>query len=579
MAKAVFEQQPQGDDHFAIVPARRAGNRDIHTPVYEDLPGGRRKVKEWNVESKKGTTIPLSGPDRRVFEEDYSDTEAPRVEAAQRRFQAGLNDRLSQEIDKLGAKVDSGTAKKDEIAQHAKYQSYWRSNQFKPLEESREETATRILKSGADLAQKVRLPGEGRMPGAGWYFDQNADLSAGLVTKSPEAKDALITSSGSMSPLNAPDQEARAARELHRAHATGATVTVSKGAHKWLKGKVDPEHHDAITPNMPTPVNDLHHSVVSSLARRTRRDKFPGVDKTSEVDFSEVARGGTNVEKGVRGARGESSDVLTPPTSAPKVSNYTMNIRVHDAPESVQTDYRDRVNSTADLTSDSPKWDAPRPGISEDRTLHLDDGTVGHLMKHLGEGTDLFDPEDRAVRQVKMNAGRTVPVDALHPRLVEALAHPTNTNGRARHLALTSHNMPTTQDSWVNAAILGQDSGQPGYKDSGSENLGYWKSAARVGLNSITDVPNTAVNRAKEGRANTREITTDAHQHAAQDKTIRMGARVASEMLGRSIPSVGVQEAHAWTEPRRNAGGDDAYNAARAAQESARSQQFKGVIG
>lgn len=577
MAKATFEPQPEGEDVFTVKASRRAGKRTIKTPVYkEELPGIRR-IQKWKTTEQKGTTIPLSGPDRRVFDEDYSDTEAPRVEQAQRHFQENLNTRLASETSRLSGKTD-----KDSVVTREKYESY--DGEWTPRSETREQTAERILKGGADLSRRYRLPGEQRMPGAGWYFNQNRTLHAGLTSDSREEKNRLITSSGSMSPLNSPETESEAAIELNRAHRTGARVHVSEGANAWLSAQFsgtpdkpqDPEPYLRTIGESPRPitdgpvdVNDLHPDTVSMLSRRERRDAYPEVDQHSEVDFDKVAKGGANVDKGVRGTRGVSSDELSPPTTAPKVNNYTMNIRVHEGSPALESNYRTRVNNTARLTSNSPVWDGPAQGVQEDRTLTLSPGLVRHLQNQLGHGTDSYEPEDRAVRELALNAGRKVHVDNLHPRLVEALAHPDNKHARSRNLALTSSQMPTTQDSWVNAAMVGQNPEGLGYKDSGSENLGYWKKQENVG-GPITDVPNTSLRRAKEGRANIREIDIAAHQHAAQDKTIRIAAGIASNRTGRVVPSVGIQESHAWTLPRRAANADADYNARKG-------QQFKDV--
>lgn len=582
MAKARFEQQ-QGGDAFTITAMRRAGERTIYKPRYEDLPGHPGAPRpQWAAEHAKGTTIPLSGPDRRLFEEDYSETEAARSTEAQGRFQGGLNDRLDSEIVRLGAAKG-----KDAADTKSKYEGL--VGKFTPLDESREDTGDRLVRQGADLARKYRLADEGSMPGAGWYFDQNRKLRTGATSTDHDEKHSLITSSGSMSPLNSPEMESESAIEINRAHREHATVHVTKGAAGWLskqfsgtkKNPEDPTPYlhtigsvgkpsRPITDG-PVDINDLHHDAVSMLARDVRRKKFKAVDTKSTVDFFKVAKGGTNVAKGVRGARGEGADTLSPPTSAPKVNNYTMNTRVHEAPADVEVDYRSRVDRSAALTSDSPLWGGPPRGVQEDRSLTLTPDIVDHLHRQLGAGTPQYDADDRAVRELKINAGRKVIVDKLHPRLVEALAHPGNANDNARHLALTSSNMPNTQDSWMNAAMMGQDSEAPGYKDSGSENLGYWKSMRRVGMRRITDVPNTEVNRRKEERGNTRAITVDAHQHAAQDKTVRVGSSRASERLGFVLPSVGVQESHAWTMPRRAADGDDPY---RAAVRDGRGQQW-----
>lgn len=580
MAKANFDPVPEspGQDVFNIVPSRRAGERQVHTPKYEALPGGGRKVKSWKTETIKGTQIPLSGPDRRVFSEDLSETELPRLEEAHKQFQSNMTGRAETQINKLEAKGTEDSLKQAGLYRQMQSALSNRSESFK-------ETGDRILKSGGDWAGATRMRGESAMPGAGWYFRQNSHLRRGATGSSRAETNALITASGSMSPLNAPETESESAIEINRAHKEKSTVTITPDVAKWVRerdgikpGDLPNEHVGA-----PVAINDLHHNVVSQLARKERREAFP--DMQSGADFDKIAKGGTNVDKGVQGARGVPSDVLSPPTTAPKVNNYTMNTLVHEAPKSVVRDYTARMDATGGITSTSPGL--PRNGAPADkaqRTVHLDTALVSHLSKQLGKGTSSYNEDDQAVRALKMNAGRTVHVDDLHPRLVEAMAHPTNKDKGSRALALTSSNMPTTQDSWVNGAVMGQpqatvvprgyleakakgESVAPPtnttsvYKAAGSEQLGYWSSnqihdeTASKGKRGILDVSNT-----DKARPDGREIGKAALQHAAQDHIIRSAARRAGTATGATVPSVGVQEAQGWTVPRRVAGGDTPFN-------------------
>jgi hypothetical protein len=508
----------------------------------------------------EGEKLHLSGRDRALYSEDLSDGELGRLERKHQEWQSGLPDRMSGRTDQKPTKKSKSVAR----AVAGNYHAPGITVGGAPSGETYEQSAGRVLRTGAEDNASTRMPGEGAA-GSGWYYGQNRAYRGGINTNDADFVDRVITGGSAMSPLNDPDMERSSAIEIANAHAEGRTVQMSQQVAGWVNRQ---KGTSGLVPksqtSTPVPISDLHPEVVSSLSRSERRKLMPAFDRKSSVDFATVAKGGVNVAKGVSGIRGDKGvEDLSPALSAPKVNTYTHNNLDFQAARSGDEEhYKALVDEAAG---------GPAPTRQRANRFELTDGLVEHALARHGKGSAEFDPNDRAVRELELNRGRAVNMDLMHPANVAALGDRgvRETRPDVQHAALTSANHPTVGDSWVNAAIAGQPqatvlpegyftkkkrAGGPlnpmsAFKEAGSESVGYWNSKTLESGEPILSV--------KDGR-----VGPSALLHTNQDHILRQAAHRSPEVLGTSTPtpSVGVQESLAWTAPRRVAGKDPAYN-------------------
>jgi hypothetical protein len=521
------------------------------------LKPGRRSA-EFNISKPDGSktsvggneAVPLSGTNRKLFSDDYSEDEFNRVQNRHSEWQVSAPKRFQASKDETEQRVGKIIA-----------------GQMPHAGESFRETADRVLSTGQQWRPEVTLPSEGQAsPGAGWYFDQNRHYREKVPT--PETTRSTIIGGSAMSPRNSPAMERQAGVELASAHDSGAEITIPKG----LAEHVNSVHAKGKKPLIPeaqigtsTPISDIHPDVIATLATKKARNKAPAFYKSSTVDFTKIGKGSPNVATGVKGVRGAAVEDVAPPLSAPKVNTYTQSSLDYHASPDVESNYKAAVSQIAG---------APAPAI--DKTVRLTPDVINHAMTKFGKGTESFNSNDRAVQELQLNAGRRVHVDGLHPAIVEALSdHP---NSQVRAAALSSANHPTVADTWVQAAVAGAPQATLLPKDylekrskgkkvsspmnftsvykatgSGGTGAGYWGVKSNSAGESLLDA--TTGNAAIKG---------SALQHSAVDHIVRLASHRARQVLGteENLPSTGVQESHAWTIPRRLAGKDPEYKKA-----------------
>lgn len=429
-----------------VIPPRRDGDSRISL---------RRITADSDTSTpiSQGSPVPLSGPGRKLFTEDLSHPEMRRLEMKHGEWQHDIVPRYA--------------GSPDPVDQHI-------SQVFQTRRESFDQTAKRTLKEGTAWANDVRMPGDAAAPGAGWYYDQNEHYRThsqpGVSAPNPDGandpqvRQAIIGGSA-MSPRNSPDRERASGEELSRNHLSQTKVTIPRNVATWInrqaKRTVVPEEH-VLTP---VDINDLHPDAIKALGSADRRAKFPRMDKDSPVNWKNVALGSPNVSKGIAGIRGATLDEVAPPLDAPKVNTYAQNnLDFQEAVPGQRKHYEDLVGASTGV-----------PAAPVSKAVSMTPDLVDHVMKSLGYGMSSFNGNDRAVRQIQANAGRTVNIDHLHPAIVEALSssevrvsHPD-----VHHTALTSANHPIVADTWVHGAIAGQPQASvvpPGYLEARQSN-------------------------------------------------------------------------------------------------------------
>ncbi|CAB4179301.1 hypothetical protein UFOVP1033_77 [uncultured Caudovirales phage] len=161
------------------------------------------------------------------------------------------------------------------------------------------------------------------LPGSGWYFQHNADVTK-VAHEYGVHPDVAITASAVMSPQNSPSNEKEAVSALLHAHRSG-TITIphevasqlnsSKGLQK-AQIQVNPEHV-----GVPVHASQLHPAVLAALSEKKVREQLP--DHT--VNLEGIAKGGSreNIAKAIDVIRGNTPEsTAIDPHSSPKVYSY-----------------------------------------------------------------------------------------------------------------------------------------------------------------------------------------------------------------------------------------------------------------
>jgi hypothetical protein len=161
------------------------------------------------------------------------------------------------------------------------------------------------------------------LPGAGWYFQHNADVTK-VAHEHGIHPDIAITASAVMSPQNSPYNEKLAVSALLHAHRSG-TVTIphdvanqlntSKGLQK-AQVQINPEHI-----GVPVPASQLHPAVLAALSEEKIREQLP----SHTVNLEDIAKGGNrgNIAKAIDVIRGNTPEATAiDPHSSPKVHSY-----------------------------------------------------------------------------------------------------------------------------------------------------------------------------------------------------------------------------------------------------------------
>lgn len=445
------------------------------------------------------------------------------------------------------------------------------------VSESRDEAAARIAGRLMHPNASTRLKSEHAAPGASWYVEHNTDIRN--ASKGIDLEAAAV-SSGSMSPLNSPDNEVRALGALSHAQQTNAKTHItpeiaahvreSVGGKKGNGADFLPDHQVGRSVGF----NELHPKVIASLTATSTGEKFP--DMETNIDLPGIKRAGTNKTKGIAGLRGVDNNTLNPPAGAPKVNTYTHNghafddvtnpgvkdeidFRTTDTVRRARSADLDEKEKAGGLSAAENTERTALPGRM-DQPLDFNDNHDDsfHMTPHLAQHI-----ASRGGVVHAASVGQQVRMRDQHPATVMAMSHPTNTDASTRGKALLSSNHPTVQDSWANAEVHNQPNISVATtsvrKAGGSETLGYRSSKK---LNDGTDIVDSA-------RPGAKDVTPAGLQHADYDKVTRMAAQhvVKKLDLPYDYPSTAAQ-AVPWVEQRREVPGnkDEAYANARKAE-------------
>lgn len=549
MAKAIFEP---GQKKGAL-----AGGTSVYNEATDPIPQGNSDPNRQTSgkAAEQNNTLHLSGR-RQLFYEDLSGAARTRIEEKHRQFQQVLPHEVTK------ASADPGPP---QVAAAGVMSSRGENSDAAALRIARESNFW-------GSQQTVRQPSDPRLPGSGWYFSHNEHYR----TSHPGVPNA--SDGGSvMSPLNSPDNEKMATEGLLRVKDKHVTITTRMAAD--IRRTVGQDAVDDRHIGVPTQTKHLDPRVVKYLSAGKTAEKFPRPVNAwaPQEDRDLINRGGTNVTSGALILhKGKSFEEITNPQSAPKVYNYGLANRNFVTTKAGRRHYDQRASAVED----------PQPGMipmNDSQVFKMTSALADHVLDRLGRGTEQFDPEDRAVKEVVANSGRQVHMDFAHPAIVQALAdlgiaqsHP-----RVHAQALASMNHPIVADSWMNAIVAGQpqatvlprdDHGeltgrapQPSQTSVLKEGGAYWPNmgvhnSARDPRKKDGDLrlrrasPNPAIKAIDQdepvldvGDTSVYDGGSTGLMHAFVDRVVRRSAR------SRNIPSVAAQESD-WTVARRVAG-------------------------
>lgn len=527
-------------------------------------------------------TRPVSNMKRPLFAEDLNPREDARLQQARNDHTASFTSRAAALRPPLAAATKQrGLSPKERATAVSQLASHdFVSGHLRDFTETRESAAARIADQLTNPDEALRLRGETGVPGASWYVQHNADIHKAIQGTGVPFPHAAVAS-GSMSPLNSPNNEVRAVGGLARAHGENAKTDITPALAEQIRGvKAAAKHLPDDQVGRMVGFHEMHPAVISAITQIHNPAK--GVHVDTGMDTSSIKRAGTNKVNGIRGLRGESNNAVNPPTQAPKVNTYTHNGEVFDSTDHAVADEIDfragdainrrRYHDLAAKPSLTPHEDAALRRLPSPDQYHMDfHGTADDTFTVKPEHHAAFDRFGVPAPEGK------VAMRDLHPAQVMALSHPSNPDQHTRRLALLSSQMPTVQDSWANAVIHDQPNVSKGstnvFKNAGSDQLGYWQTKA---LKNGTEY-RTNVTRDEDGterrvrslhdsnmpildktRPGVADVKPAALQHAEHDKVTRMAAAHVRDslQLPYDYPST-IAQAGPWVRVRRNAPGKD----------------------
>lgn len=481
---------------------------------------------------------------------------------------------------------------------------------LKSVNESRESTAKRIGNRLMRPNSETRMKGETAAPGASWYADHNQHIHEAIKGTDIPFEHAAV-SSGSMSPLNGPDDEVSALKAIAHATHTNAktTITPQIAAHVRAKVAADTKIKDKPEDVLPdhqvgreVGFNELHPGAITHLttkpSQKDKTDPLHGLH--TDIDLDGIRRAGPNRSAGVRGIRGESNNALNPPAGAPKVNTYVHNglsfdsknpaikdeidFRTTDTVRRARREDLDAKRHTVGLT---PAEDEQHKYLPSSHDVPLDFHNTHDDRFHMTPSVAAH-IESRGGVVHTDQVGTKVRMRDVHPATAMALSHPSNPDPHTRTLAVLSSQHPTVQDSWAQAEMHNQPNVNIGRstnvrKAGGSEALGYWKGkevggapewdrrAARNESKRLKETGDSSgaaevMSKLPKGtpvvnrkRPEAGKVTSVGLGHAEYDKITRMAAQHVQKHLNLpyDYPSTAAQ-AMPWVEMRREAPGKDA---------------------
>jgi hypothetical protein len=482
---------------------------------------------------------------------------------------------------------------------------------LKSVNESRSKTAERVAGRLMNPSPATRMKGETAAPGASWYVDHNRDIHEAVKGTDVPFRAAAV-SSGSMSPLNSPDNEITAVKAIAQATHTNAKTTITPQVAQYIRSKAPKGQEHEVMPDhqvgREVGFNELHPHAIAHLTAQLPKGAGPSHPLhglNTEIDLPGIRRAGPNRVAGVEGIRGASNTSLNPPAKAPKVNTYVHNGMAFDSKDPAikdEIDFRatdvvrrkrhedlEAKRQTVGLSPaehEEQKYLPSRHDVPLDFHNTHDDRfqmTAAHA-RHIAE----FGGPDHSA-----DVGKSVRMRDAHPATAMALSHPDNPDPHTRRLAVLSSQHPTVQDSWAQAEMHNQANVNVGRstnvrKAGGSEKLGYWQGKNSGGEWNHEEASfkggEPVVNRKRPESA---KVTSVGLGHAEYDKITRMAAQHVQKHLDTpyDYPSTAAQ-AMPWVEMRREAPGKDKeFEAHQKAQQPAtpaihaqgntgRSQQF-----
>jgi hypothetical protein len=199
------------------------------------------------------------------------------------------------------------------------------TDQPSSLNTAAENRVSHIVAGASDPA--IRKPEE-NLPGAGWYFQHNADITR-VAHEHGIHPNVAITASAVMSPQNSPDNEKLAVSALLSAHRNGVVtiphhiaerLSTSEGLQK-AGVQIGPEQI-----GVAVHASQLHPAVLAGLSEKEVREQLPN----HTVNLEDIARGGSreNIVKAIDVIRGNiPEETAIDPHSSPKVHSYRDAIR------------------------------------------------------------------------------------------------------------------------------------------------------------------------------------------------------------------------------------------------------------
>jgi hypothetical protein len=452
---------------------------------------------------------------------------------------------------------------------------------LKSVNESRGKAAERIAGRLMTPNPATRIKGETAAPGASWYVDHNRHIHEAIQGTDVPFRHAAV-SSGSMSPLNSPDNEVAAVRAIAQATHTNAKTHITPELAEHVRSKLAKDN--TVGGAKPSDIlpdhqigrevgfNELHPAAISHITGTDTQKKFPGLN--TGIDLNGIRRAGPNRVSGIEGIRGKSNNELNPPAGAPKVNTYVHNglafnskdpaikdeidFRATDAVRRKRHEDLETKRNTVGLSPaehQEQKYLPSRHDVpldfhnTHDDRFQMTAAHAAHIEAHGG-------PTDSGPGMVRMRD--------MHPAAVMALSHPDNPDPHTRRLAVLSSQHPTVQDSWAQAEVHNQPNVNVGRstnirKTAGSEKLGYWqgKNAGGTwnGEKAKFEGGESVINRKRPEGA---KVTPVGLGHTEYDKITRMAAQHVQKHLDTpyDYPSTAAQ-AMPWVEMRREAPGKD----------------------
>ena len=342
----------------------------------------------------------------------------------------------------------------------------------------------------------------------GWYFKHADDLNQ-IADMHGIDRERIYTASGAMSPQNSPDNEKSAIEALASAHYSNHAVKATT-------------QHGARLLGVPVGESKNFRDIPSDIVQKVLGKEEMRKHFDTKVNIEGIAKGGTNVDRGVGILRGEidtDNFLAGGPNSGPKVSSYVDNIRkAGNASLAERSEYFRRAHEA------SP---GSKPYFEQDTLFGKD--WEADPWGHANTSTGILNPRGHTAEDTWMKS-----ISAAQPNEFEAIPTGGKESARVGKFVGSDRDFQKISASNIHPT-------EAGHPNPNSETI-------------IHALNNASTIRAAE------KITQRASD--------------AGRNVGTGVPSTLVQET-SWSEYRIQAGKDDAYEAASNAR--SRSGEFHGT--